>query len=43
MVVKRVGYRPVTAQYPGARGPLSTLVSILGDVASVTGIGIRYF
>ena len=43
MVVKRIGYKPVTALSPGARGPLNTLVSILGDIASVTGIGIRYF
>lgn len=28
---------------PEPRQPLKTLLSILGDVAQVTGIGIRYF
>ncbi len=32
-----------TARPPVRRQPLQTLMSILGDVARVTGIGIRYF
>ena len=32
-----------TPRAPEPRQPLKTLMSILGDVAQVTGIGIRYF
>lgn len=32
-----------TVRARGRRHPLQTLMSILGDVAQVTGIGIRYF
>ena len=37
MAIKR------TARTSARRQPLQTLMSILGDVAQVTGIGIRYF
>ena len=37
MAIKR------TARNHDRRQPLQTLMSILGDVAQVTGIGIRYF
>ena len=43
MVVKRAGRNQVTAQSPGTRGPLTTLLGILGAVAQTTGIGIRFF
>ena len=43
MVIKRNGHKRGTAQSPGTRGPLTTLIGILGTVAQTTGIGIRYF
>ena len=43
MAVKRAGCNQVTAQSPGTRGPLTTLIGILGAVAQTTGIGIRFF
>ena len=43
MAIERARHRQVKAQSPGARGPLATLFSILGDVSQATGIGIRYF
>ena len=43
MAVKRAGRNQVTAQSPGTRGPLITLLGILGAVAQTTGIGIRFF
>ena len=43
MAIERARRRQVTTQSPGTRGPLTTLIGILGTVAQTTGIGIRYF
>ncbi len=43
MVIGKVQRSPETAPLRAPRGALRTLIGILGDVAQVTGIGIRYF
>ena len=43
MAINRTARTPDPTAPTRGRGPLKTLMSILGDVAQVTGIGIRYF
>lgn len=43
MAINRTARTPDPPALTHRREPLKTLMNILGDVALVTGIGIRYF